>query len=158
MKLGSGKGVAVAKASELVISVENLKRRCKPSSLPESVMIGETEEQLFTPLAQSRALSAIDFGLNVQGKGYNIFVMGPGGAGKTSTVLKLLKEKAADLARPQDILFVYNFKDPDCPRPILVPNGMASMIDQSSSGFIGSVRRSFTRPSFPTSTASKARK
>ncbi|MBK07701.1 MAG: hypothetical protein CL920_22340 [Deltaproteobacteria bacterium] len=158
MKLGSGKGVAVAKASELVISVENLKRRCKPSSLPESVMIGETEEQLFTPLAQSRALSAIDFGLNVQGKGYNIFVMGPGGAGKTSTVLKLLKEKAADLARPQDILFVYNFKDPDCPRPILVPNGMASMIETEIEHAIRGLAKSIFRTLFDEAFTEKASK
>ncbi len=40
----------------------------------------------FGAVAQARALSALELGLGIRQRGYNIFVVGASGTGRTSTV------------------------------------------------------------------------
>ena len=43
-----------------------------------------------TVIGQPRALKALQFGVGINAKGYNIFVIGDSGTGKRSTVRKVL--------------------------------------------------------------------
>ncbi|MFR8205048.1 MAG: hypothetical protein ACLU99_00990 [Alphaproteobacteria bacterium] len=45
-------------------------------------------------MGQDRALSAVEIGINIQSKGYNLFCLGPEGTGKTSLVKRVLVEEA----------------------------------------------------------------
>jgi len=80
-------------------------------------------------IGQDRAIRAIEFGLSMPYDGYNIYVAGLTGTGKTTAVkthiTKLLEEKqAADKIKPpQDWCYLHNFTDPDRPQIINLPKG-----------------------------------
>jgi lon-related putative ATP-dependent protease len=76
-------------------------------------------------IGQDRALRAIDFGLNLDSKGFNIFILGENGTGKLTTIKSVLAKKAADEPVPVDWCYVYNFKEPDVPLAISLPPGLA---------------------------------
>jgi ATP-dependent Lon protease len=78
-------------------------------------------------IGQQRALDALQLGLEIEAPGYNIFVTGPAGSGRTTTVQKLLK-KAMPIRPLTDKCYVYNFSDPDQPRLLLLPAGEGRML------------------------------
>ncbi len=99
-----------------------LRRRIDPAQLPF-----ETTAELpprRRPLGQERAVRALEFGLEVESPGYNIFVLGPPGAGKRTTALALVEEVARARPAPGDWVYVYNFADEEKPRAIELPAGM----------------------------------
>lgn len=71
--------------------------------------------------AQDRALDALDLGLGIKQRGYNIFVVGASGTGRTSTVEKILKQRAPKEETPDDLVLLYNFNDRDRPLAISLP-------------------------------------
>jgi lon-related putative ATP-dependent protease len=87
-----------------------------------------TEElpDLTETIGQVRALNAIDFGLNLDSKGFNIYVLGENGTGKSTTIKAILNKKAAEEPVPADWCYVYNFKEPDIPLAISMEPGRAS--------------------------------
>jgi lon-related putative ATP-dependent protease len=76
-------------------------------------------------IGQERALNAIDFGLSLDSKGFNIFILGEHGTGKMTTVKSFLSQKAMDEPVPRDWCYVYNFRDPDVPLAVSFDPGMA---------------------------------
>ncbi len=74
-------------------------------------------------IGQARAIHAIKTGLEIKHPGYNIFVSGLTGTGRSSTIKDILKRLDRRKKVPDDILYVQNFKDPDQPRLIRLPHG-----------------------------------
>lgn len=74
-------------------------------------------------IGQERAKKALEFGLGVTKKGYNIYVSGQWGTGRNSFVNMLTDEQAIKRSAPNDWLYVNNFKDPYHPIAIKVNNG-----------------------------------
>ncbi len=80
-------------------------------------------------IGQNRAIRAIEFGLSMDRDGYNIYVAGLTGTGKTSAVKtyikKLIEEKQAreEVHSPDDWCYLYNFADADRPQIINLPQG-----------------------------------
>ncbi|MCX8026332.1 MAG: AAA family ATPase [Thermodesulfovibrionales bacterium] len=74
-------------------------------------------------IGQERALNALNFGLGIDSKGFNIYALGDGGTGKTTAIKKLLADKARLKPVPPDWCYVYNFKNPDAPMAISLPAG-----------------------------------
>lgn len=72
---------------------------------------------------QTRGFEALDFGLTIDKKGFNIYVAGDTGTGKTSNVKKHVEEIALKMKSPDDMLYVYNFQDPDEPTLIYMKAG-----------------------------------
>lgn len=62
-------------------------------------------------IGQDRANCAIQNGIAIKMKGYNIFAAGDCGTGKKSIVFKKVMEYAAHEDAPEDWCYVYNFKD-----------------------------------------------
>ncbi len=91
---------------------------------------------LDTIIGQKRAVEAIDFGLNMKGSEYNIFVTGLEGTGKSTIVRKLVQEHALDHETPQDLCLVNNFDDAYCPVVIEMPAGSAVYFSRSMAQFI----------------------
>jgi predicted ATP-dependent protease len=85
-------------------------------------------------IGQDRAIRAIDFGLSMNHEGYNIYVAGLTGTGKTSAVQthikKLLKERQASqqLKLPQDWCYLYCFADPDRPQILSLSQGRGKVL------------------------------
>ena len=80
---------------------------------------------LDTVIGQERAVQAIDFGLNMQDPGYNIFVTGLASTGKSTIVRDLVSKHAKSLPTPLDLCLVNNFKDEFRPKAIAMSPGKA---------------------------------
>ena len=104
----------------------------KPSELrcicdPKIFTFNDTSEiePLAEVIGQQRAVHAIDFGLNMKSPGYNIFVTGLEGTGKSTIVNDIITQHAKNLQTPDDACMVNNFKDAFRPKAISVPSGKA---------------------------------
>ena len=103
--------------------------RCDPEALgfksTEELAGGEgapPEEGVSSHIiGQERALRALDFGLGIQNHGYNIFVLGDTGTGKSSSVISILEERAEGETVPDDWCYVNNFDDMDKPKAMRLP-------------------------------------
>ncbi|MCH8989537.1 MAG: AAA family ATPase [Chloroflexi bacterium] len=90
-------------------------------------------------IGQDRAQEAIRFGLEVDKPGYNLFVTGLTGTGKTSAIKAHLQSIVDDLDRQEkrrpisDWAYVYNFEDPDRPKVVRLPRGTGKVYRQQLS-------------------------
>ncbi len=103
---------------------DELYTKCDPKKFNFS-STAELEERL-SALGQDRALSAVEIGINIQSKGYNLFCLGPEGTGKTSLVKRVLVEEAKKRPTPDDWAYVYNFEETYKPQAMRFPAGTAS--------------------------------
>jgi len=87
-------------------------------------------------IGQERALKAIDFGLSLHNKGFNIFALGESGTGKSRAIRSILNERAAKEPPPMDWCYVYNFKEPDIPLAVSMKPGIAGQFQREMSDFI----------------------
>jgi lon-related putative ATP-dependent protease len=83
-------------------------------------------EDLDTVLGQPRAVDAMEFGVGIAARGYNIFALGPAGTGKRAVVSQYFEQRAADGRVPPDWCYVNNFDEPHRPRAISLPSGQAT--------------------------------
>lgn len=72
---------------------------------------------------QNRALKALEFGIGIQRSGYNLYVLGPHGAGKQAFIHRLLDSRTASEPTPNDWVYVHNFKVENQPRAICLSPG-----------------------------------
>lgn len=87
-------------------------------------------------LGQERALVALELGLGIRERGFNIFVVGASGTGRTSTVRELLEQRAREESSPPDIVLLYNFTDRDRPHAVQCPPGSGPKIKKRYDGFV----------------------
>ena len=105
------------------LAPERLIRRCDLSKLAFKTTADlEDGDGL---LGQERAVEAIRFSSAIDRHGFNLFVIGPPGAGKRTAVRKLLEDKAKGEEAPADWVYVNNFSEPHKPRAISLPAGRA---------------------------------
>ena len=83
-------------------------------------------------IGQQRAVQALEFGLNMNHSGYNIFVTGLEGTGKSTIVKDYVTKHARKLQTPDDWCLVNNFKDEFRPRAIEVPSGKAVLLSKKN--------------------------
>jgi lon-related putative ATP-dependent protease len=125
------------------LSPEDLRRRLDPQTLPfESTA---EVEPLSGTIGQPRALDAIEFGLEVHDPGYNLFVTGQPGSGRTGTLQDYLAEVARARPAPSDWIYVFNFAAPDRPNAIELAAGRGSAFAQDMDEFLAAARREIPR-------------
>ena len=98
-----------------------------------------------TIIGQDRALSALEFGLGIQRRGFNIYVAGPAGTGKTTVMKSFLEAHAKQKPAPSDWCYVHNFRDPYCPSALPVPPGTGSALQVDMRHLVDSARRSIVQ-------------
>jgi len=101
----------------------DVRRTCDPASLGF-----ESTETLEAPLAiigQNRALKALQFGLQIQNSGFNIYAAGLPGTGKMTAITAFLERVAKDKETPADWCYVHNFDDPYRPKALKLKAGRA---------------------------------
>jgi len=103
------------------LTPEDLYKRCDPKFF--SFRTTEDLPPLDGIIGQQRALDAIDFGLNLQSAGFNIYVLGDSGTGKTSAIRSFISKKADTEIVPPDWCYVYNFREPADPIAIRLEPG-----------------------------------
>jgi lon-related putative ATP-dependent protease len=108
----------------LALAPEELRRRLDPASLDfESTA---EVEPLQGTIGQPRAVEAVEFGLEIETVGYNLYVAGAPGSGREGTVRDYLERVASTRVAPDDWVYVHNFDDPDRPRALRLPAGQGS--------------------------------
>ena len=103
------------------LSAERLRNVCEPSFIR-----CETTQEL-TPLqgiiGQERAVRALKFGLAIRERGFNIYVAGYPGTGRTTAVKNFVEEIALVEPVPPDWCYVNNFSNPYEPKAIKLVSG-----------------------------------
>jgi ATP-dependent Lon protease len=84
------------------------------------------QETVHSIIGQERALKALRLGVEIRKPGYNIFITGLSGTGKTTTVKKILEPLQPDCKAMFDYAYVYNFEDSDRPKLLKFKAGFAS--------------------------------
>ena len=101
------------------LSYKDLKNVCNPN-----IFKFETTDELDGTDAiygQDRGIKALEFGLNVDSKGYNLYIEGPSGVGKTMYAKKYITKLASKKKVPDDWCYIYNFDDPNEPIAVSLP-------------------------------------
>ncbi len=116
------------------LSSDQLRWQCDPASfgikttddlIPQRDIIG-----------QDRAIRALRVGLEMSHMGYNIFVTGLMGTGRTTTIKRLLREFEEHKAELKDYCYVYNFKNSDMPLAIILPVGQGCSLRDEMDAFV----------------------
>lgn len=97
-------------------------------------------EPLSEVIGQQRAVHAIEFGLNMKSPGYNIFVTGIEGTGKSTIIQDIVNEHAITLPAPVDWCLVNNFRDEYRPKAIAVPTGKATRFSKTMNKLIDDLK------------------
>ena len=127
----------------LELRPEQLRRRLDPSRLHfEST---EDVEPLVGTIGQPRALDALEYGLAVETRGFNLFVSGLPGSGRLTTVLDYLGALAAAKPAPSDWIYVNDFGNPDRPNAISMPAGRGTEFARAMEEFVEAARREIPR-------------
>jgi hypothetical protein len=92
---------------------------------PEQFTFETTAElpDLEVPVGQPRAVEAMQFGTDIQRKGFNVFALGPSGVDKQAFVRQFFEREAQEEPVPSDWCYVNDFETPHKPRAIELPAG-----------------------------------
>ena len=121
----------------LELPADRLRWHCDPSSLG----IAHIEE--VTPLheiiGQDRALRALGIGLEMKHAGYNVFVSGSTGTGRTTAIKQLLQNLADQPVALTDKCYVHNFRDADSPVMLTLPAGQGTAFKKDMASFLAEI-------------------
>ncbi len=121
------------------LKASQLKPRISPKALPFQTT--NQVEPLETVIGQERAMRALDLGLELQFTGYNVFVTGLPGTGRTTIVANKLHQMASHRPVPDDWCFVYNFAEPDSPMALHLPAGRGAQFKTDMTELLETLKR-----------------
>ena len=121
------------------VNYRNLKMVCSPSIF--NFETTENLEPVAAGIGQERGIKALEFGLNVDVKGYNIYIEGPSGVGKTMYTRNYLEKISKKKKVPQDWCYIYNFENPNEPIAVSLPAGQGKEFRDSMDGFIKEIKK-----------------
>lgn len=121
------------------LSPQQLRRIFDPKTL--SVAATASPGASESIIGQQRAVSALQFGLEIRDSGFNIYVAGPPGIGKMTAVQSFLEELAQRKATQPDWCYFNNFEDSYQPRMCRLPAGKGRELQQDMKSLIEHVRR-----------------
>ncbi|MSQ26562.1 MAG: ATP-dependent protease [Dehalococcoidia bacterium] len=125
------------------VAAEALRYVCNPDELGfESTQ--EVEPAVGT-VGQDRAQDAVTFGLEIGTQGYNLFVVGVPGTGRSTTVLSHVERLAKAMPTPSDWIYVHNFQDSYRPRAIKLPPGRGAQLRRELDLLVDQCRREIPR-------------
>ena len=122
------------------LSYKDLKDVCNPNMF-KFEKIKEIADTTNLVYGQDRGIKALEFGVNVDLKGYNLYLEGPAGVGKTMYTKKFLQTKALKEKIPNDWCYIYNFDDPNEPIAVSLPAGQGKIFQETMDSFIRNIRR-----------------
>lgn len=116
------------------LSASQLRLVCDPNHL--GFQTTNDLPDLQSVIGQPRALRALDLGSEVTGPGFNIFVLGQPGSGRTTLSREYLERKAMEEQPPDDWCYINNFDDPRQPIAVSLPAGQGSRFREQIDQFI----------------------
>ena len=121
------------------LSYKDLKMTCNTDLFKFDTT--EELESIQTGIGQDRGIKALEFGLQVDVKGYNLYLEGPSGVGKTMYTKNYLDKISKKKKVPSDWCYIYNFNNPNEPIAISLPAGQGKEFKDDMDGFIKEIRK-----------------
>ncbi len=125
------------------LTSEELRARCE-----DREFACRTSAELF-PLddivGQKRALEALRFGLMIEDKGFNVYVAGVPGTGRTTAVSRYVSELAEKKQNASDWCYVTNFEEKYHPRVLELPSRRGWQFVMHMESFIELARMTLTQ-------------
>lgn len=121
------------------LNFKNLKMSCDPSIF--NFKTTAELENITTGIGQERGIKALEFGLQVDVKGYNLYLEGPSGVGKTMYTKNYLDTISKKQKVPSDWCYIYNFDNPNEPIAVSLPAGQGKVFKDAMDGFISEVKK-----------------
>jgi lon-related putative ATP-dependent protease len=119
---------------------ERLRWRCPPEQFPFETTASLDDCPIHI-IGQNRAQQALALGLAVRNDGYNIFVTGDVGSGRSTVVRRLLDEVDRGEEAPDDLVYVHNFLAPDQPCILVFPAGRGNALRNAMQELLESLTR-----------------
>jgi lon-related putative ATP-dependent protease len=120
------------------VAAEKLKRECRV----EDFRFKTTAEvkPLEGIVGQERAKKSLEFGLRIKSDGYNIFITGISGTGRTTSVEQAVRKMAKGQKVPDDWCYLYNFSNSDNPSALKLPPGKAASFKKDMEKLVGELQ------------------
>lgn len=120
------------------LSYQDLKMTCNP----DIFNFEDTSELEYvnTEIGQERGIRALEFGVNVDIKGYNLYLEGPSGVGKTMYAKNYLDKISKKKKAPSDWCYIYNFDNPNEPIAVSFSAGQGKEFKETMDSFIKDIR------------------
>lgn len=131
------------------VPVDNLRWRCDPKLFKFECTKDLSPLREF--IGQDRAIRAVEFGLNMPNDGYNIYVAGLTGTGKTSMVKTYIKrviaekEARGETFALEDWCYLHNFQEPDRPQIVSLPQGKGKTFRDQISELLNRAREDISK-------------
>lgn len=124
--------------NEFELSYKRLKSTCNPNLFKFETT--ESLEPISAGIGQERGIKALEFGLNVDINGYNLYIEGPSGVGKTMYTKHYLDTISKKKKIPQDWCYVYNFDNPNEPVAVSLSAGQGKEFRDAMDRFIKDIK------------------
>ena len=98
-------------------------------------------ENITSGIGQERGIKALEFGLQVNVKGYNLYLEGPSGVGKTMYTKNYLNKISKKQKTPCDWCYIYNFDNPNEPIAVSLTAGQGKEFKEAMDGFILEIKK-----------------
>lgn len=130
------------KLKQLTCSNELLYNDLKVICNPELFKFKTTDdlEPIRSGIGQDRGIKALKFGLSVDIKGYNLYLEGPDGVGKTQYTKNYLNKIAPKRKTPCDWCYIYNFDNPNEPIAVSLMAGQGKDFRDTMDSFIKDIK------------------
>ena len=122
------------------LTPKDLKDVCNPNlfKFETTKELVDTSDLIY---GQERGIKALEFGTDIDIKGYNLYLEGPSGVGKTMYTKKFLDKKAEKEKVPNDWVYIYNFDNPNEPVAVSFPAGQGKVFKSTMEGFVKDIRK-----------------
>ena len=125
------------------LRAEQLRRVCDPNQF-QFTTTAELKPSR-TIIGQPRGVRAIEFGIQIRSKGYNIYVLSEVGSGQMALIRRFLEEKTRNQVAPYDWVYVHNFTTLHQPRAIEFPAGQGSQFKKQMDQLVNSLGEDMPR-------------
>jgi len=112
------------------VPIEKLRRICNFEEELKFCKTSEDAKPFDGVIGQERADKAMNFGLAMRDAGYNIFVVGPQGTGKSTYTQAIVSKIAKIGLKPEDWCYVNNFSNNDLPLAVSFPAGQGKIFQK----------------------------
>jgi Cdc6-like AAA superfamily ATPase len=125
------------------LSIEQYRNTYRPGDMecPSTESMKPTDEII----GQDRAQRALHFGLEIQEKGFNLYVAGSPGTGRKTAVRRFLDELAMTRPKADDWIYVNNFANAYEPNAIRLPPGKGIEFKKDMGSFVDEARRALPK-------------
>ncbi len=126
-------------ANKLKVPTEKLKKTCNIEKELKFCKTSKDVTILDGVIGQDRAVKSMEFGLSMNAPGYNIFVLGPQGTGKSTYTQSVAAKAASRLKVPDDWCYINNFSEWDKPLAIALPAGKGKVFQNDMDKLIANL-------------------